>query len=226
MGGAQSTTASERIITNTIRDITSISQSCEVTLTGDQLTEISGISGNVVIGDIAFKQKQVINMKCLLTQRNVAKMIDSLRQHITSEVNNESVMSIAANSQASIENKLLNITSAESINNITTTVFNSVVNSQTLTIKDVGGNVIIGNLTMEQQAQTVLNNLLDASDTRSVLKELDSFEESASKNKESTVMGEFLAGVSSIFQSSTMIWVVLIIAALGALFIFLKLKVF
>lgn len=226
MGGAQSTTASQRIIANSIRDITTISQSCEVTLSADQLTEISGVSGNVVIGDASFKQKQSVNMKCLLTQTNVAKMMDSIKQNIISEVNNESAMSLIANSRASIENKLVNVTTAESINNITSKVYASIANSQQLLVKDVGGNVIIGNLTMEQQTQTVLHSLLDASDTRSILKELDNLETNTSKNKESTIVGEFFAGVSSIFQSSTMFWIALVAIGFGALFLFLKMRVF
>jgi len=209
MGGAVSSSASERVIESTARNISHILNRCTTNATASQVVDISNVAGDVRLANLNLKQQQVLNVDCLTTKRNIHAMTEALKENISTQVNNESVMSFMANSQSTISNKLEMLTGSETQDNLSNILSTSVLNSQSLNIDQVQGNVILGNVTMIQKSRIVVEALIDATGMASILKELDVYEENASKNRETTVFAEILNGISNVFQSTFGIWIIL-----------------
>lgn len=209
MGGANSKTASERILLSSSKRVSEIITSCSSEATTSQLVQITNVMGDVTIDRLSLEQKQILNVDCLLTKKNVRSMVDSLKETIISEVNNNSVMSGIANSSAIVQNSLYSETSDETVDMVKNNIKTIVTNTQELNVMDIGGNVTLGNISFQQRTDMVTKAILDTSGLSSVVKEIERAETSSSKNKESTIIGETLQGISSVVSSMFMIWAIL-----------------
>nr|QIQ08524.1 lipid membrane protein of large eukaryotic DNA virus [Carcinus maenas virus 1] len=209
MGGANSKTISERVLLSSSKNVSEMITSCSSEATASQLVQIANVKGDVSIDNLSFRQKQILNVDCLLTNENVRTMIDSVRETMISEVNNDSVMSGIANSNATVQNGLYSSTTDETVDTVKSSIAAVVTNTQELNVANIGGNVTLGDISFEQRTDMVTQALLDASGLSSVLKEMEREESSTSKNKESTVIGETLQGISNVVSSMFMVWIVL-----------------
>lgn len=209
MGGANSKTISERVLQSSSKKVSEMITSCSSEATASQLVQIANVQGDVNIDSLSLEQKQILNVDCLLTNENVRTMVDTLKETIISEVNNDSVMSGLANSNAIVQNGLYSDMSDETIDVVKNSIAAVVTNTQELNVTDIGGSVTLGNISFKQRTDMVTKALLDASGMSSVLKEIEREETSSSKNKESTVIGETFRGISSVVSSMFMVWIIL-----------------
>nr|QIQ08663.1 lipid membrane protein of large eukaryotic DNA virus [Panulirus argus virus 1] len=179
------------------------------------MVQIADVHGDLDIDSLTLEQKQILNVDCLLTNENVRTMVDTLKETIISEVNNDSVMSGIANSNSVVHNALYSDVAEETVDTVKNSIAAVVANTQELNVSNIGGNVTLGNISFRQRTDLVTKALLDASGMSSVLKEIEREETSSSKNKESTVIGETFRGISSVVSSMFMVWVILGIGLLA-----------
>lgn len=201
--------------------------SCSSAATQQQLIELKDVKGNVNISGVSMTQGASVNMSCVMDsvkQNEIAmKVSNALAQQ--AEASGQAVLSALgntkANASANIHNKIMTNISA----NTTMEMSASVNQTQAITVANVGGNVVIANVSMEQGAQVIAQGLMKTQAYASVINEvataMDQKSKSEEKNPIATVIDSIGKAVGTVMSAPILIFGGLIVGAL-VLFVLIK----
>ncbi len=212
---------------------------CVTNATQQQLIQIGNVGGTVDLSNINLEEGSVINLSCLMTTAKTADMAQNVASTLAQAANSqgESLLSALGKTQAEVESNLANQITTNIDTSTLTQVTNALNQTQGFNVQNVGGNVIMKNVTISQQANLASNAIVNSSAFATVIGSVANTLTQSATAKEtnplSNIIGATLSGISGLWSTAlkglgSIIsgpgFIIIFIAAISILGLFLYLR--
>ena len=227
MGGQQSKNTSEVITDISVNVAMDSIMTCTTSASQSQLLSLQNVRGNVTISDVSMKQGASISTTCVMDankQNEIAGAVSSaISQH--AEAKGQAVVSALGRTRSEVESKIYNKLT-NNISAITSMELNSQIKQiQAVTAENIGGNVVVANLSMEQSAELVARALMKTQSYSSVINETAQAIDQVTKTEEENPIAGIISSVGDMMGKMFSAPVLMIGALLlGVIAIFVVIK--
>ena len=224
MGGTSSKNYSS-VLTDLATEVAQKNVSkCVTAATQQQLIEAKNIGGSVIIEGSSMSQGVSIDMTCLMSSSNQAKLQNDLANEIVQWASAESVAGLSA----------LGSTNAEAVSNIRTRFQNSVdletiqesltqsLQLQAIRGIDIGGDFIIRDVSLDQTTEIAARTIIESTSYADVINSVANILEQKSEAKEENFLSPITDAASGIASGISWIIIGAIAAAALILTIFIR----
>lgn len=211
MGGSSSKSSITKITDIAFNAVNKNIQSCVGAASQNQLIKIQNVHGDIDLSGTKQKQGVTINMKCAFSN----EMQNQIQNQIASDISNYvqskggDITALAASSSKS-DTTIKNILKTSIHNETLSEQVASAIQSQTVSIADVGGSVIASGLTQEQGAKVVSEAIVDTAQYTGALMKVAAYVDAQAKAENKGIFNSMFDMLGSLFNSWTMIAVVFI----------------
>ncbi len=223
MGGTVSKTTVDSLNEISIRAITDSILNCQSSATQTQLVDLQDIVGNITISDVNFTQGSNVDLNCVLDSNKKNEIAQKVAEAIvqSTESKGQAALSAIGNTKAEavtgIKNKLLNEISAQTKQEIQA----NIEQRQGIKAKNIDGNLIIGNVSMNQSAEMVSTAMTKSTAFSKVINETAKAIDQKAKTEEENPIASIVNSIGGLFSN----FVFLIVAGM-VIFGFLIYKFF
>lgn len=226
MGGTVSSSTSKTLNDLCTNSITSNIMKCIVSSKQDQLLQFSNIKGNLVVDSSNLSQIGTFDVSCILSASNTQTMSNDLANTIAqyAESNGQAALSALGNTKADVVNMLQN-TIHNSISTLSSTdVTNMLEQNQKFIVDRITGNVLLKNVTLDQQANIISKTLLTSTAITNVIdsvsNKIDQTTKSTETNPISDVIKSIGTSIGSLFGSPGFTIVIIICLLVGCVVLY------
>lgn len=235
MGGTQSKNTASVINEIAVKVTMDSIMSCTTVATQSQLMELKNITGDVTISDVTMTMGTSLDVECIMEadkQNQINSQIaNAIAQH--AEAKGQAVLSALGNTKsevvADIKNKLSNNIDANTRQELSA----QIDQVQKVGVENVGGSVVIQDMSFEQSAQIVAKALMKTKAYSQVINETAAKIDQVTKTEEENpiagiidsiggVIGQVGNAISKIFQGPVLIIAALVLGMIG-IYIVIKL---
>lgn len=169
-----------------INATTKVISGCSTVASQQQLISVHNVSGSVEISGVRLKQGASVNMKCIMKTETQSKIQDEIASQISQSLANESIAALSAlggsgaAARTNIKNALANNMDVEIIS---TSVTES-LQSQAIVVGNVGKNVYISDITMQQTNDIIAEAIIGQSSYSEVINDIATQVEQTATSKE------------------------------------------
>lgn len=211
MGGTTSKSTFQQL-TDISTDVTTKTiMSCSTAATQNQMISLQNVKGDVNISGVNMNQGASINMSCIMSTDMQSQISTQVAAAIaqTAESKGQAVLSALGrtkseaqtNIQTMIRNNITNVTQSD--------ISASISQSQSITAANVGGNVVIANVSMEQSAKIVAQALMSTSAYQVAINDsatkMDQSSKSTEENPVAGIIKSIGSAISSVMSAPIMI---------------------
>jgi hypothetical protein len=223
-GGTSSKTTAQ-VLTEASTQVTADSiLSCATVATQEQMIGFYNVQGNVTISNVDMSQGVAVSLSCVMEatkQADIAsKVADAIAQ--TAESKGQAVLSAFGNTRSeastNIQNQIMSNISANTSQELNV----NVSQQQSITAANVGGNVVMTNVTMEQSSSIIAAALMKTSTYSQVINESAAKMDQKSSTEEKNPLADVIKALGGIFTLPIIIIGGII---LGIVLIFVIIKV-
>ena len=219
MGGTTSKTTSEVLTDEAVSVSMKTIMSCALSASQSQLIQLNNVKGNVTITGTSFKQGASINMQCLMNASKQADISNAVAASLAQSANasGQAVLSAFGKTQSEATSNIKTMISSSINADTSMQVSTNLSQSQSITASNIGGSVVIANVSLDQSAQATSYALMQSSAYASAINDVANKIDQSSSSKETTIFGELANAIG------TTVEVVLIAGVLvsGAVVIFI-----
>jgi hypothetical protein len=231
MGAGQSQAAStSQNVTSIATDIVmKHSLECIISANQSQLIKVKNVSGDVHFDGSVLSQGSSLDVKCMMSLDKQTNMINDISSALSqyAESKGETVLSALGGSAANIKNDIFT-QFQNSMQDVSEASFvNTLTQLQEIEVLNVGGDVVMKDVSMDQQAKMVAETLLESKSYHEVLNSFTSTVDQAALKEDVNPVKNLLDGVgnvvsdtgsaiSGIFSAPGVIIALVIIIILGA----------
>lgn len=241
MGAGQSQSLStSQTVTNIATDvIMKHSLECIISANQSQLIEVKNISGDVTFDGSKLSQGSSLDVKCMMSLDKQTNMTNDISTALSqyAEAKGETVLSALGGSSAKIKNDLIT-EFKNSLQDLSETSFiNTLTQNQEIKVANVGGDVVMKDITMDQQAKMVAETLLQSKAYHDVINSFASKVDQVAIKEDVNPIKNVLGGIGGVVKDTgsalgnlfsspgtIVVVVVLLILAAGGLGFFLYMR--
>lgn len=201
IGGTSSKTTAQILNDIAVNATMNSIQSCATVASSNQMIALNNIKGNVTITGTTLSQGSSIDMSCVMHADKTADISNSVASAISqyADSQGQAVLSALGSTKAeattNISNRFQNNINA----NTELDVNNNISQNQSITAANVGGNVVIANVTLQQSSKIVAHSLMQSTAFASVINDSATKMDQSSKAKETTIIDSIVNGIKSFF---------------------------
>jgi hypothetical protein len=225
MGGTQSKSTYTQL-TDIATEVSMNSvMSCTTAATQTQLLSLTNVAGNVTIDSIDMTQGSSVNVQCVMDANKQNEISTAVANSIAqyAESKGQAVVSALGSTKTAVETNI-QTRIRNAVNADTTMQLNSnLTQDQAVTAKNIGGNVVIGKLTMNQSAQMVASALMKTTAYSSVINDTATKIDQVSKSEEENPIAGIISAVTKAVISTPLMFGVGIIIFIVIIILLLKL---
>lgn len=228
MGGTQSNNTSESLTQMSTKVAMSSILSCAGAATQGQILEFQNVVGDVTISNVSMTQASSVNMSCVMDSQKQSEIAGAVANTLAqfAQTQGQSVVSALGSTQSNVASKIktqiTNDISQTDSNQIST----QISQSQKVSARNIGGNVVVKDLTMSQSAEIVAEALMKTSAYSTAINQVAAAVDQTTKTSEANFFAGIISSVGkaigSMMATPAIIFGVVVIFGLIFLFIFLK----
>jgi len=203
MGGTHSTSTSSLLNSLAVNASTSTIMQCATAATQEELVQVQNVAGNVNISNVSMNQGATINLQCVMQTNTTTDIASAVSDAITQYANSQgqAVLSALGNTTSEVKSNIQNkITS--NINQTTSQQMSAnITQQQGITAANIGGNVTISNITMDQSAQVFASALMNTTAFASVINSVANTIDQTSASKETTIFDSIAQALGTLLST-------------------------
>lgn len=206
MGARQSQSVStSQTVTNIATEvIMKHSLECIISANQSQLVNVSNVSGDVHFDGGTFSQGSSLDVKCIMSLDKQTNMVNDISSALSqyAESKGESILSALGGSAAIIKNNIFT-EFKNSLKDISETSFvNTLTQVQEIKVANVGGDVVMKDISMDQQAKMVAETLLSSKAYNDVLNAFASKVDQVAIKEDVNPITNVLGGVGGVVKDT------------------------
>ncbi len=206
MGAGQSQSAStSQTVTNIATDIiTKHSLECIISANQSQLLKVKNVSGDVHFDGGTFSQGSSLDVQCIMSLEKQTNIVNDISSALSqyAEAKGETVLSALGGSAAIIKNDIFT-EFKNSIQDMSETSFvNTLSQVQEIDVANVGGDFVMKDISMTQQAKMVAETILSSKSYNDVLSAFTSKVDQVAIKKDVNPFKNVLDGVGGVVKDT------------------------
>lgn len=210
VGGSKSSSSAELLNQIAISATQSIISRCVTQATQQQLLSVKNVAGNVSMSGVSMSQGASVDVKCMMTAQVQSAIQNQIANDIAQYAQSQSEAFIGALGQSIAEAKV-NIQNRLSLAVNQSTLqesFNAAIQDQQIEVANVGGNVIMKDISMAQSLQLTAETLINGTAYSTVINDIANAVDQTTDAKQTNPIAELIDSVGGIFSS----WIGMVIA--------------
>lgn len=202
MGGTSSKTTSQILHDIAVNATMNSVQSCATVASSNQMIALNNVKGNVTISGTTLTQGSSIDMSCVMHADKTADISNAVATAISqyADSQGQAVLSALGSTKAEATSNITNRFQNNINANTEVEVNNNISQNQSITADNIGGNVVIANVTLDQSARITAQALMQSTAFSSVINDSATKMDQSSKSKETTIIDTIVNGVKSFFN--------------------------
>jgi hypothetical protein len=224
MGGVSSKTTVD-VLNEICTQVTMDSMmDCSGVATQDQMVSFQNVKGDVNISNVNMTQGVAVDLNCVMSANKQSDIADKVAAAIAQNADSkgQAVLSLFGNTKAdatsNVKNQLMSRISANTSQELTA----QINQQQTIVAANVGGSVVMTNVSMDQSARLVASSLMKTATYSAVINDSASKMDQKASSEEKNPIAEMIKAVGSIFSIPVLILGGLV---LGIVLVFVMIKV-
>lgn len=211
MGGSSSKSSITKVTDIAFKAVNRNIQSCVGAASQNQIIKLQNIHGDINLSGVKQKQGVTINMKCAFSNDMQNQIQNQIAADISNHVQSKGGdITALAKSSSKTETTIKNILKTSIHNETLSEQVASTLQAQTVSIADVGGNVIASGLTQEQGAQVISQAIVDTAQYTGALHKITDTVDAEAKSENKGIFNSMFDMFGNLFNSWTMIAVAII----------------
>jgi hypothetical protein len=227
MGGSSSKTTTDVVTDIAVKAVQKNISRCVVSATQEQLLSVKDVLGNVTISGVRMRQGASVNMNCVMEAVTQSAIQNSIANDIAQWAESQSVAVLGAlgTSRSEAESNIRNQLMTSSIQDTTQEAFMQAIQKQGVEVAGVSGNVVIGDVSLDQSLEMVAKAMITGTAYSSVVNDVANKVAQTAKSEQSNPISQILDSIGGIVGKVLGSWtaiiivVVIVIAVVLGLFI-------
>lgn len=219
MGQRSSSTA--KAVSEVVATVTQSTVSrCTTIATQNQLIALGNVAGDVTISGVSMKQGTSINSSCLLSSNTQSELSQKISDQITQVAASKGtdILGLFGNISSSTNTQLTShVAAAINMQSVLETTA-AASNSQSITTGNVGGNLVLKDVTMDQTITMVVKAVQDAVMASSAVQEVIATIDQTSTSESVGILDGLFSGYGMAIAASVVMCVICLIVMLLLVF--------
>jgi len=197
---------------------------CIMAATQEQLIEVKNISGDFILDGASFEQGASVDMTCVMATSVQADIQANIAQKIAQFAKTEGLAGLSglSNSAAEIETIIKNEFGLKINQETLQESVMQTLQRQKISAENVGGNVVLSNISMNQSVKMVASAILSSSGYSSVIADVITDLKAAASSKETDPFANLISAMKAMATTWMLVILGVVIIVGIVLFVFIR----